>query len=181
MKYSELSTLLEDKQLSSLICDELNDLADAFYASDEGLGTFNILMVPENTIHDMLNELTYDTYGRLRRDCIGLSVADIDACRSSYVAVTEHDYPGIPRASLLSMCDFLEDLWEDNEAEGNNKPDGSYNKSCFVAQGAIQESVELKLATVELTKGLKELSNAVAAATFMIKKATPKEVYDDEA
>ena len=181
MKYSELDTLLEDRYLSDLICDELNDLQEAFEASGEGLDTFNILMVPENTIHDMLNELTYDTYGRLRRDCKSFSAADLAGCRISYVEAVGHDYPGIPRASLLSMCYFLEDLWEDNEAEGNNNPDGSYNKSCFVAQGAIQESVELTLATVELTKGLQELSNAVAAATFMIKKATPKDVYDDEA
>ena len=166
MKYSELNTLLKDTYLANATRDELKDLQEAFEARGEALSDFSVLVVPEATIHDMLNELTYDTYGRLRRDCKSFSAADIAACRIGYVEAVGHDYPGIPRASLLSMCDFLEDLWQSNEDESYNNPDGTYNTQA----GDIEESsAMMRKATKDMTMSLSALSSAIVEATDLIR------------
>ena len=73
---------------------------------------------------DIINELYYDDYGRLRR--AGYAVPTIEA----WIAETKRTHAVsldvFPTEDIERAHDILGDLWLDNEKAGDNNPDGTF-------------------------------------------------------
>lgn len=74
---------------------------------------------------DLINELFYDDYGRLRRTKFAIPTIE------EWVAETKRAHTvGLdvfPAEAIERAHDFLGDLWLDNERAGDNNPDGTFN------------------------------------------------------
>ena len=74
---------------------------------------------------DLINELYYDDYGRLRKATY--AVPTIEA----WIAETKRTHTvGLdvfPAEAVERAHDFLGDLWLDNEQHGDHYPDGTFN------------------------------------------------------
>ena len=74
---------------------------------------------------DLINELYYDDYGRLRKAWYAVPTID------EWIAETKRTHTvGLdvfPAEAIERAHDFLGDLWLDNEKVGDNHPDGTFN------------------------------------------------------
>ena len=74
---------------------------------------------------DLINELYYDDYGRLRKTRYAVPTID------EWIAETKRTHTvGLdvfPAEAIERAHDFLGDLWLDNEKAGDNHPDGTFN------------------------------------------------------
>ena len=74
---------------------------------------------------DLINELYYDDYGRLRKT--RYAVPTIEA----WIAETKRTHTvGLdvfPAEAIERAHDFIGDLWLDNEQHGDHHPDGTFN------------------------------------------------------
>ena len=74
---------------------------------------------------DIINELFYDDYGRLRRAKYAIPTIE------EWIAETQRTHTvGLdvfPTEAIERSHDFLGDLWLDNERAGDNLPDGTFN------------------------------------------------------
>lgn len=74
---------------------------------------------------DLINELFYDDYGRLRRAKYAIPTVE------EWITETKHTHTvGLdvfPAEAIERAHDFLGDLWLDNEHAGDNNPDGTFN------------------------------------------------------
>ena len=74
---------------------------------------------------DLINELYYDDYGRLRKSLY--AVPTIEA----WIAETRRTHTvGLdvfPMEAIERAHDFIGDLWLDNEQHGDHYPDGTFN------------------------------------------------------
>ena len=74
---------------------------------------------------DIINELYYDDYGRLRKAKYAVPTIE------EWIAETKRTHTvGLdvfPAEAIERAHDFLGDLWLDNEKVGDNNPDGTFN------------------------------------------------------
>lgn len=74
---------------------------------------------------DLINELYYDDYGRLRKTRYAVPTID------EWIAETKRTHTvGLdvfPAEAVERAHDFLGDLWLDNEQHGDHYPDGTFN------------------------------------------------------
>lgn len=74
---------------------------------------------------DLINELFYDDYGRLRRAKYAIPTVE------EWISETKRTHTvGLdvfPAEAIERAHDFLGDLWLDNERAGDNNPDGTFN------------------------------------------------------
>ena len=74
---------------------------------------------------DLINELYYDDYGRLRKARYAVPTID------EWIAETKRTHTvGLdvfPAEAIERAHDFLGDLWLDNEQHGDHYPDGTFN------------------------------------------------------
>ena len=74
---------------------------------------------------DLINELYYDDYGRLRKTQYAVPTID------EWIAETKRTHTvGLdvfPAEAIERAHDFLGDLWLDNEQHGDHYPDGTFN------------------------------------------------------
>ena len=74
---------------------------------------------------DLLNELYYDDYGRLRKTRYAVPTID------EWIAETKRTHTvGLdvfPAEAIERAHDFIGDLWLDNEQHGEHHPDGTFN------------------------------------------------------
>ena len=74
---------------------------------------------------DLINELYYDDYGRLRKTRYAVPTID------EWIAETKRTHTvGLdvfPAEAIERAHDFLGDLWLDNEQHGDHYPDGTFN------------------------------------------------------
>ena len=74
---------------------------------------------------DLINELYYDDYGRLRKTRYAVPTID------EWIAETKHTHTvGLdvfPAEAIERARDFIGDLWLDNEQHGDHHPDGTFN------------------------------------------------------
>ena len=74
---------------------------------------------------DLINELYYDDYGRLRKAKYAVPTIE------EWIAETKRTHTvGLdvfPAEAIERAHDFLGDLWLDNEKAGDNHPDGTFN------------------------------------------------------
>lgn len=74
---------------------------------------------------DLINELYYDDYGRLRKTRYAVPTVD------EWIAETKRTHTvGLdvfPAEAIERAHDFIGDLWLDNEQHGDHHPDGTFN------------------------------------------------------
>ena len=74
---------------------------------------------------DLINELYYDDYGRLRKARYAVPTID------EWIAETKRTHTvGLdvfPAEAIERAHDFIGDLWLDNEQHGDHYPDGTFN------------------------------------------------------
>ena len=74
---------------------------------------------------DLINELYYDDYGRLRKTRYAVPTID------EWIAETKRTHTvGLdvfPAEAIERAHDFIGDLWLDNEQHGGHHPDGTFN------------------------------------------------------
>ena len=74
---------------------------------------------------DLINELFYDDYGRLRKTRYAVPTID------EWIAETKRTHSvGLdvfPAEAIERAHDFIGDLWLDNEQHGDHHPDGTFN------------------------------------------------------
>lgn len=74
---------------------------------------------------DLINELYYDDYGRLRKARYAVPTID------EWIAETKRTHTvGLdvfPAEAIERAHDFIGDLWLDNEQHGDHHPDGTFN------------------------------------------------------
>ena len=109
------------------------DLAKRLEDNDEILGydhvllkeTFNKETNEYESCLDLINELFYDDYGKLRKYYCAIPTVD------QWIAATEREHTVslnmFPREEIERALEFLSDLWLDNEHSGWNRPDGTFN------------------------------------------------------
>ncbi len=92
------------------------------------------VLLPAMAWDDILNQMTYDVLGKRMR------THDGDVPMSYYVYDVRKEFLGfdsIPACYLSFGYEILSDLWKDNEAEGSNNPDGTYNNGNVLASKKV--------------------------------------------
>ena len=74
---------------------------------------------------DLINELYYDDYGRLRK--AQYAIPTIEALIAETKRTHTVGLDVFPAEAIEQAHDFLGDLWLDNERAGDNNPDGTFN------------------------------------------------------
>lgn len=109
------------------------ELMQRFLNNDEILGydhvllkeTFNKEINAYMSCLDLINELFYDDYGKLRKASYAPPTIE------KWIQATERAHTVslnmFPRTEIERALDFLGDLWLDNELSGWNNPDGTFN------------------------------------------------------
>ena len=121
----DIETNMQDAQAAKELVSRL-EAADVFAKDwaliaevyDKDTCTWDVCM-------DLINELYYDDYGRLRKT--RYAVPTIEA----WIAETKRTHTvGLdvfPAEAIERAHDFIGDLWLDNEQHGDHHPDGTFN------------------------------------------------------
>lgn len=121
----DIETNLQDAQAAKELAARL-EAADVFAKDwaliaevyDKDTCTWDVCM-------DLINELYYDDYGRLRKTRYAVPTID------EWIAETKRTHTvGLdvfPAEAIERAHDFIGDLWLDNEQHGDHHPDGTFN------------------------------------------------------
>ena len=121
----DIETNMQDAQAAKELVSRL-EAADVFAKDwaliaevyDKDTCTWDVCM-------DLINELYYDDYGRLRKAKYAVPTIDewiVETKRTHTVGLDVFPAEAIERAH-----DFIGDLWLDNEQHGDHHPDGTFN------------------------------------------------------
>lgn len=121
----DIETNMQDAQAAKELVSRL-EAADVFAKDwaliaevyDKDTCTWDVCM-------DLINELYYDDYGRLRKTRYAVPTID------EWIAETKRTHSvGLdvfPAEAIERAHDFIGDLWLDNEQHGDHHPDGTFN------------------------------------------------------
>ena len=121
----DIETNMQDAQAAKELVSRL-EAADVFAKDwaliaevyDKDTCTWDVCM-------DLINELYYDDYGRLRKTRYAVPTVD------EWIAETKRTHTvGLdvfPAEAIERAHDFIGDLWLDNEQHGDHYPDGTFN------------------------------------------------------
>lgn len=121
----DIETNMQDAQAAKELVSRL-EAADVFANDwvliaevyDKDTCTWDVCM-------DLINELYYDDYGRLRKTRYAVPTID------EWIAETKRTHTvGLdvfPAEAIERAHDFIGDLWLDNEQHGDHHPDGTFN------------------------------------------------------
>ena len=121
----DIETNMQDAQAAKELVSRL-EAADVFAKDwaliaevyDNDACTWDVCM-------DLINELYYDDYGRLRKTRYAVPTID------EWIAETKRTHTvGLdvfPAEAIERAHDFIGDLWLDNEQHGDHYPDGTFN------------------------------------------------------
>ena len=121
----DIETNMQDAQAAKELVSRL-EAADVFAKDwaliaevyDKDTCTWDVCM-------DLINELYYDDYGRLRKTEYAVPTID------EWIAETKRTHTvGLdvfPAEAIERAHDFIGDLWLDNEQHGDHHPDGTFN------------------------------------------------------
>ena len=121
----DIETNMQDAQAAKELVSRL-EAADVFAKDwaliaevyDKDTCTWDVCM-------DLINELYYDDYGRLRKTRYAVPTID------EWIAETKRTHTvGLdvfPAEAIERAHDFIGDLWLDNEQHGGHYPDGTFN------------------------------------------------------
>ena len=121
----DIETNMQDAQAAKELVSRLeaadvfaNDWALIAEVYDKDTCTWDVCM-------DLINELYYDDYGRLRKTRYAVPTID------EWIAETKRTHTvGLdvfPAEAIERAHDFIGDLWLDNEQHGDHYPDGTFN------------------------------------------------------
>lgn len=121
----DIETNMQDAQAAKELVSRL-EAADVFAKDwaliaevyDKDTCTWDVCM-------DLINELYYDDYGRLRKAKYAVPTVE------EWIAETKRTHTvGLdvfPAEAIERAHDFIGDLWLDNEQHGDHHPDGTFN------------------------------------------------------
>lgn len=121
----DIETNMQDAQAAKELVSRL-EAADVFAKDwaliaevyDKDTCTWDVCM-------DLINELYYDDYGRLRKAKYAVPTIE------EWIAETKRTHSvGLdvfPAEAIERAHDFIGDLWLDNEQHGDHHPDGTFN------------------------------------------------------
>ena len=121
----DIETNMQDAQAAKELVSRL-EAADVFAKDwaliaevyDKDTCTWDVCM-------DLINELYYDDYGRLRKATYAVPTIE------EWIAETKRTHTvGLdvfPAEAIERAHDFIGDLWLDNEQHGDHYPDGTFN------------------------------------------------------
>ena len=121
----DIETNMQDAQATKELVSRL-EAADVFAKDwaliaevyDKDTCTWDVCM-------DLINELYYDDYGRLRKAKYAVPTIE------EWIAETKRTHTvGLdvfPAEAIERAHDFIGDLWLDNEQHGDHHPDGTFN------------------------------------------------------
>lgn len=121
----DIETNMQDAQAAKELVSRL-EAADVFAKDwaliaevyDKDTCTWDVCM-------DLINELYYDDYGRLRKAKYAVPTIE------EWIAETKRTHTvGLdvfPAEAIERAHDFIGDLWLDNEQHGDHHPDGTFN------------------------------------------------------
>ena len=121
----DIETNMQDAQAAKELVSRL-EAADVFAKDwaliaevyDKDTCTWDVCM-------DLINELYYDDYGRLRKTWYAVPTID------EWIAETKRTHTvgldAFPAEAIERAHDFIGDLWLDNEQHGDHHPDGTFN------------------------------------------------------
>ena len=121
----DIETNMQDAQATKELVSRL-EAADVFAKDwaliaevyDKGSCTWDVCL-------DLINELYYDDYGRLRKASYAVPTIE------EWIAETKRTHTvGLdvfPAEAIERAHDFIGDLWLDNEQHGDHYPDGTFN------------------------------------------------------
>ena len=121
----DIETNMQDAQAAKELVSRL-EAADVF-AKDWALiaEVFDKDSCTWDVCMDLINELYYDDYGRLRKTRYAVPTID------EWIAETKRTHTvGLdvfPAEAIERAHDFIGDLWLDNEQHGDHYPDGTFN------------------------------------------------------
>lgn len=121
----DIETNMQDAQAAKELVSRL-EAADVF-AKDWALiaEVFDKDSCTWDVCMDLINELYYDDYGRLRKTQYAVPTID------EWIAETKRTHTvGLdvfPAEAIERAHDFIGDLWLDNEQHGDHYPDGTFN------------------------------------------------------
>lgn len=121
----DIETNMQDAQAAKELVSRL-EAADVF-AKDWALiaEVYNKDTCTWDVCMDLINELYYDDYGRLRKTRYAVPTID------EWIAETKRTHSvGLdvfPAEAIERAHDFIGDLWLDNEQHGDHHPDGTFN------------------------------------------------------
>jgi hypothetical protein len=123
------------------IRDEITRLADV---CEDGFKT-NVTLTSWYTFSNLMNEATYDDFGRLRKEA-GPNNRILN--RKYRDAVRFHVCEELTDTQIDDVADFLNDLWLDNEDNDCHNPDGTFKKSDENIETAILRNRIDELGTI---------------------------------
>lgn len=121
----DIETNMQDAQATKELVSRL-EAADVF-AKDWALiaGVYDKDNCTWDVCMDLINELYYDDYGRLRKTRYAVPTID------EWIAETKRTHTvGLdvfPAEAIERAHDFIGDLWLDNEQHEDHYPDGTFN------------------------------------------------------
>lgn len=121
----DIETNMQDAQATKELVSRL-EAADVFAKDwaliaevyDKDTCTWDVCM-------DLINELYYDDYGRLRKTQYAVPTIDEWIAETKRTRTVGLDV--FPAEAIERAHDFLGDLWLDNEQHGDHYPDGTFN------------------------------------------------------
>jgi hypothetical protein len=81
----------------------------------------NIYILTPNSISDLLIQLTYDDFGRLKK-----STGSVSLEQYSEIIRKKYYFYELTSSCIELGYHIISDLWSDNEEFGHNNPDGSF-------------------------------------------------------
>jgi len=87
-----------------------------------------IAAVSVDTLTDLMNEVSYDVYGRIYKGIDGYARVNGMSIKQQYINHMHKWYSGLTASSTEMAWEVISDLWAENESSGNNMSDGTYNK-----------------------------------------------------
>ena len=99
---------------------ECNELIERYESRDIWKDT--VYLVSSESLSDLLNLATYDEYGKLARIHNGNVPFPYYADK-----VRKWQHTDLTNRSLELGYDIVSNLWHDNEEQGKNKPDGTFD------------------------------------------------------
>lgn len=126
----ELLTKALRQYIATCPSSEIEDVSKALIECSQTANVYNdrelwkdeCCIVPISTIIDVVNVSAYDIYGKLARQTDSNVPFSKFATEARYHTCLEQ----LTDAQLEDGYYYLSDLWHDNEANGYNKPDGTY-------------------------------------------------------
>jgi hypothetical protein len=97
---------------------ECNNQIERYYSRELWMDT--VYIVTSDSMHTLLNKVTYDNYGKLKKSCgqVPFEWYAEDVRKAFDMDLTNE--------VLQLGYHFVSDLWNDNEADGENNPDGTF-------------------------------------------------------